>query len=324
MEYRKFVLLNARALKLDAKKIRAAKAPILVRVRTSKVDRDSFTRECNEQSVAAMSDFEQAREDASNLDASMLQLFTPAEDGSIATVSNLAFIKAFVARVIAPTERGRFMDREGGLSQAGVRRIQNALLAKAYGDSTVIEKLAEATDNNIRRVAAAILKKSAAFAIMKENITTGARHRFDISEDIAVAVRKLSFLRESGRTVRDYLNQRTLCGEDLTPLQRRLVETFDAYKLSARTIEGILESFLAQVEAFGHPAQTQIFAKPLPTVDEVFEQAIITGTTVERKSKALAKKIKKVSTWDRAAAARKAWTSGKLLAKKLAAQRKAA
>lgn len=316
--YQAWLIKQARSFGLDAKKIRAAQKPVLVRIRTSEVaDRESFVRECNEASVAAMSDIEQARIDADVLTADLLATFAPDDNGAIATASNAQFIKLFVARVIAPGELGRFIDRHGELSQAGVRRIQNALITKAYGESSIVERMAEATDSNFRRIAAALLKKSAAFAVLNEDIARGARHDYRITDDVIVAVRKLSHLRETNQTVTGYLNQKALLVDnDLTALQRRLLQVLDLYNLSGRTIERILQSFIDQVDAFGHPSQRQIFSSALPTVAEVLEQAITNGTVIERKETRLSisgnkstKKSTKQSrkTWDRAAAARKAW-----------------
>lgn len=317
--YQSWLIKQARCFGLDAKKVRAAQKPVLVRIRVSEVfDRESFVRECNESSVAAMSDIEQARVDAALLTADMLVTFAPDDNGAIATAGNAQFIKLFVASVIAPGELGRYMDRHGSLSQAGVRRIQNALIAKAYGDSSIVEKMAEATDSNFRRIAAALLKKSAAFAVLNEDIARGARHDYRITDDLMIAVRKLSHLRETGQAVAAYLNQNALLvDDDLSPLQRRLLQVLDLYNLSGRTIEKILQSFIDQVEAFGHPSQRQIFSSALPALVEVVEQAITNGTVIERKQTRLSaaapkakrapKKNRRRKTWDRAAAARKAW-----------------
>lgn len=272
--YRAYLLKLAGALKLDKDMIRNAKGPVLVRLRVTDVNRFQFVRECNEQAVAALSASEQARIDADRLDAGMLSLFEPDEAGNLGAASNREFIRAFFDRVISPTERGRYMDSEGSISQEGLRRIQNAVCAKAYGEDSMIERLAEATEDNVKGISTALIKKAGVFAGLKVAITDGVRHDRDLTPHLARAMRKLSALRDNGQTVGDYLKTGCLFGEDLIPVERHILEMFDRHKLSSRAIEDVLSSFILKVEGLGHPDQTSMFAdRPLPMMAEIFESA---------------------------------------------------
>jgi hypothetical protein len=304
-QYRDYVVSLSDALGLDAKKILGATHPALVRIRLSPIDRVAFAHECNEQSVAAMSPTEQAQLDAEKLDAGMLSLFNPDENGNLATSSNRDFVRAFIDRAIAPGERGRYIDRNGSLSQECVRRIQYALIARAYGSESAIERLAESVEDNVRRISNVLLRKSAQFATLKVSIATGARHAFDLSGHLARVMQKLSYLRDVNQSVDDYLAQIGLYGDDLSSTERRILEIFEKYKLSGRTLEDILQEFLDAVDRLGHPAQSRLLDGPMPSIDELFESAIAVGTAPERKKLRLVKKGS--GNWDRSAAARKAW-----------------
>lgn len=305
--YVEFLLLKAKALGLNSKAIRNAKQPVLVRIRLSKIERVRFCLECNEQSVAVMSSPEQARIDADKLDAGMLALFQPDEIGNIASASNRDFLRAFIDRAVAPTEQGRFIDAVGVISQDGVRRVQNALVAKAYGDISAIERLSEATEDNVRRVSLVLIKKSAVLACLKLSIEAGARHSFDITGPIARAMRKLSTLRDAGRFVNDYLREGVLIGDDLSQLERRILEVFEQYKNSSRLLEDILQCFVDSVNSLGHPRQGSMLDVALPSIEQLFESAVLRATSPERKAKRLMSRKIQVGAWDRSAAAKKAW-----------------
>jgi hypothetical protein len=223
--YRSYLTDNAARLGLDPKAIDGAKQPVLVRVRTSPVDRAQFAREANEQSVAAMSAGEQARSDAQKLSGNLMGQFFPADDGQIVTPANREFIRSFMGDVVSPAERGRYVTGDGQISQEGITRVRNAVFARAYGETpegvAALQKLAESPDNNVRNITTAMLHKAGRFAAQKEAIASGSRYPLDITNDLAAALGKLSSLRDAGTTVDDYLKQGGLFGDDLTPLQKR-------------------------------------------------------------------------------------------------------
>jgi hypothetical protein len=78
------------------------------------------------------------------------------EDGSaINSENNRAFVRSFVSKLL-PAERGGALDAQGNLSQAGVRRLEAAVSARAYGDGDFISRAFDAADPNIRGLAAAL------------------------------------------------------------------------------------------------------------------------------------------------------------------------
>lgn len=65
------------------------------------------------------------------------------------------------------------MQANGQLSQAGERRIQNALFAYAYGDTALVERLAESTDNNAKNITNAMVATAGKVAQLQTEIERG-------------------------------------------------------------------------------------------------------------------------------------------------------
>lgn len=276
--YRQFLTDNAEKFGVDKNAISSTERPVLIRVRTSEVDRPQFVREANEQSIASMSAPEQAKSDAQKITGPLLSTFAPSESGEINTAQNTNFIRAFMRDVVGPNELGRYVGSKGEISQDGLTRIRNAIFARAYGDSPeglrALEKIAESPDNNVRNITNALLQRAGAFASLKEGIAKGDRYPLDVTNDLTKALGKLSSLRESGITVGDYLDQGALFGQDLTPLQQHMLYVFDGFKRSAKTISEILDGYVQGAEAAGSPKQQGFFGAEPPRPEELFEAAV--------------------------------------------------
>ena len=125
--------------------------PVLVRRRTTEVDRASFVKKANESSVASMSATETAKSDAEKLSNDILNLFYANEDGNINTRENKSFIEKFIGEVIPKNEQNKYITDKGNLSQEGLTRVRNAIFYKAYEDIYLMNKLAESLDNNTKK-----------------------------------------------------------------------------------------------------------------------------------------------------------------------------
>jgi len=276
--YRQYLLDNAENFGIDPKSIEAAKEPVLVRLRTSDVNREQFAREANESSLAAMSAPEQAKSDARQLTSEHLAIFKPSESGEINTTANTPFVRAFMRDVVGPNDLGRYVSSDGEISQDGLTRIRNAIFARAYGDSPeglrALEKIAESPDNNVRAISTALLQRAGQFASLKDGIEKGERYPVDITSDLTKSLAKMSSLREQGQAVADYLNQRGLFGDDLTPLQKQILKTFEGFKRSGRAISSVLDNYAKAVEAAGSPKQQAFFGRENPTKESFFDAAL--------------------------------------------------
>ncbi len=274
-KYKEWLLQNAEEFGLDRSAIEKIERPVLVRIRRTDVDRVKFVQEANEQAVAAMSASEQAMADAKKLTGDALAMFVANEQGEILTGPNMGFIQWFMANVVAPTERGRYMTSEGTISQEGVNRIKYAIFARAYGDTAAIEKLAESTDNNVRNITNAMLMAAPQLAKIRDGAEQGYLYPLDITSDIAEAMKKLSALREQGMTVEEYLSQLGLFGDDLSPLAKEILRVFDKHARSAKKLTQILLAYAQAVQNLGNPNQQNLFEEvKVPTKLELFRSIV--------------------------------------------------
>ena len=279
-EYKQWLRENAANFGIDPAIVDNIETPVLVRVRTSDIDRVQFTQEANRPVVASMSPVEQAKVDAQKLTIDLLSSFVPSETGRISTRDNNQFITEFFAKVVGTTELGEYLTDDGELNRRGVERIQNAILAKAYGENIyVLSKLLEETDDNIRRVTAGLLNAAGSFAKIKEGIANGDYFDLDITNELTNAAGQLSHIRNRGMTVDEYLQTVALPGmEDLTDTEKLLLQKLDQFggrSGSQKKLTAFLKNYVRLVQEVGSPKQEVLpgFEKEPPTKDELIEAA---------------------------------------------------
>lgn len=271
--YRRWLEEHAADFGLDPEAVRAVAKPVLVRVRTSDVDRVRFTREANVSTVASMSATERAMADAERITPTMLDLLNPEAEGDITAVANRDFVREFMA-TIPENEHGTMLLPDGRLSQEGVNRIRNAILAKAYGNPALLQRLTEDPDDNIRNVSRALLMTAPRLVQFR----AGVQRRdywpeLDIADEIAAAANKLAQLREQGQSVKEYVAQTGLF-TDLSPLARRILEVYDRFKRSPRNIAAVFDRYLELAEAAGSPDQVGLFGAEAPDPEALLEAAM--------------------------------------------------
>lgn len=275
-KYIQFLKAKAPEYGLNPYDIDKMKAPVLVRIRKTDVDPIAFTSEANVSSIATMSATEQAMTDAQKLTGGLLARFTPREDGEILTQDNRDFIADFMREVVGPSARASYVTSDGTINQDGVSRIRNAIFARAYGDPSNLEKLAESTDNNIRNISRAMLVAAPRYASVQERIDKGTLHPLSLAQDVAAAANQLAILRRQGKSVKTFLGQ-TAMFEDtgLTPEGERILELFEQYGRSGKRLAMLLNASVDAIEAAGVPGQTELFGgSVVPTKMEIVEVAV--------------------------------------------------
>ena len=143
------------------------KQPVLVRVRKTDMDpasRQRFAAEANERDNLSMSATEQAMADSKALPDSALDLW---RGGDVDAAQNRDFVRSFIQSAVGKNEQAEVIAGDGSISQAAIRRIQGALLAKAYGDADLVGAMVESAENDIRAIGGALLDVSAVWAKMR-------------------------------------------------------------------------------------------------------------------------------------------------------------
>lgn len=194
--------------------------PVLVRVRDGEMkpaDRQAFTREANERDTLGMSATERAMADATALPGTMLDLY---RGGDVDSSVNRPFVRAFIESVVGRNEQAGMITADGAMSQEAIRRIEGALLAKAYGDADLVASLIESADTNIRAIGGALMDVAARWAQMREEARSGAiAPSMDQTSRLLEAVRLVQRARRDNRNVAEFVGQRDmLSGDAMNPV----------------------------------------------------------------------------------------------------------
>lgn len=221
------------ALKAQADAYRASlgdgakgfKKPVLVRTIEGPLSQDDLIRFAdlsNRSQTAAMSATERAERDARAAGAEVMGLYN---GGSFTSPINSEFFRAFQSQVVSESERGQ-MSRDGQVTKEGQDRMTAAVLAAAYGDSDLLARMLESTDDNIRSITGALRDAAGSFIRQKEAIRAGnASSAFDITPQIVETAKKIADLRDRNIKPQTFLDQQDAF-TDLDPVVESLLRAF--------------------------------------------------------------------------------------------------
>lgn len=249
-DYKQFLADNAAQFGITPESVHGMEKPVLVRVRSTPVNRAEFARQANASTVAQMSPSEQAKSDAARID--VLEDLNPDDNGDFSTSRD--FIRRFVAKLPA-TEQGAMLDANGALSSTGYTRVRNAVLAKAYGDSPVLARMVESMDDNLRNISKALMTAAPKVAQVRQAIAQGNRFDADITPDLVAAVEELSRLKDSGTSVADALAQAGMFGDQYSEETKQLLQFLADNIRRPRRMADFIVAYMDALDAAGDPNQ---------------------------------------------------------------------
>jgi len=259
---------------LDPKAFEGLDHPVLVRIRLTKLDPVAFAEDANEPAQAGMSPAEQALVDARKLNAELVAAFHANDKGEVDTAANAEFVRLFM-KEIAGAGAGKLQKGNGALNADGIKRIRSAIFAKAYGDTSVLETMAESTDSNIKNVVTAMLRAAPRMVKVADAIAAGSLYPLNLAPEVSAAAAKLEHLRTTGQTVADYLRQIGLYGDDLSDAARDMLDVFSKYARSGEKLARILDMYNDGLVGLGDPNQGSMFGiVDPPTKSEALEAAV--------------------------------------------------
>lgn len=271
--YKAWLKQSAAQFGLDPAQVDGLSKPVLVRVRATPVNRAEFARQANQSTIQRMSPSEQAASDAKRLTS--LEGLNPDENGEFST--SYDFIRQFMG-TLPITEQSDMIESDGRLSTTGYRRIQNAVLAKAYGDSPTLRRMTESLDNNLVNVSKALTRAAPAIAAARDRVQAGALHDADIAPDLVQAVEGLSAIKDKGWTVAQELGQTDLTGPKYSQEAADLLQFLADNVRSPRRIAEFLQRYYEALEAAGDPNQGSLLGDDVaPTRADLLKSA--RGTT---------------------------------------------
>ena len=251
--YRAMVAQRAGEAGLD---VSGMTAPVLVRVLDKNVDVRKAAILSNEGGSASQSALEQAGADASRLPP--LDAFVFTEEGRLAKTGNETVLRQFMGE-LPIEEQGRFVDAEGALSAEGERRINNAILYTAFGDSPVLSAMIDDISPEGRNLLNALAKTAPKIASVEEGIGRGVLYPVSLRDDLLAGAWKFLDLKRQGLSVPDYLSQGDIFGDGVSPEAKEFMRIIDQNNRSSKRLTEKLTEAYDRIEKAGNPAQTDIF-----------------------------------------------------------------
>lgn len=263
-EYREWLLEHADYFKVSASKIESMKAPVLVRVRVSAVDRAEFAVEANQDDKLAMTATEKARSDAKRLDTAMMAKLA---DGDLSSAANRDFVSAFL-QSLGDAEAAQYITTDGRPTASLVNRVQAALFAGAYSDDRLLELTADSSKPEIANIVSALNMAAPDFMRAKELDAIGAEEAgekvtdsLELSLDqeavnaIISATNVLRKAKDSGMGLDEFLRQSDMFG-DVDPSVAAMAMFISKNNRSAKRLGAAFKAMAQFVESEARRKQT--------------------------------------------------------------------
>lgn len=207
--------------------------PVLIAERVTDLDaatRRSFIRESNVSSIGRMAPSEQARLDADYLSPRSFDAYQPGK--GLNAPENAGFVRQMLA-TMPQNERAALLTGDGRLNIDGIRRLRQALFARAFEADDLLKMVAETESpavENLLRMLEDLAPDWAAFRTMVE--AGYVRAEFDITDQLMEAVRIIARARLDRRdgqsvigAIRDRLAQDDMFGSR-DPMIEALLDVF--------------------------------------------------------------------------------------------------
>ena len=180
--YKAYLREHAADFGFTAEQVDAIERPLLVRQRGS--ESDNLQRNIVESTSGGMkmSAGQQAKVDAKKISLHTLSLYNYDGSGDLDLASNGRFVKAVLDETISQYDQDSMFTADGSISRDAKNRVNNALCALAYGDTDLLDRVSESSDNDYKNYVSAYTIAAPRVAYAKKLMESG-----DVSEDFDVA-----------------------------------------------------------------------------------------------------------------------------------------
>ncbi len=269
-DYRQGVIDDADYIGVDRATVESMDQPVLIRRLQDDVNVESLSILSNEGGSARMSPLEQAKVDAERIQS--LHDFNPDDSGNI----DYASAKGMFRRLLSGTPQNQInalQDSDGEISQEGQRRIKNALLYMAYGDSDVLTRLVESADIEQANILKALTGAAPKIAEMRDNIRQGIIFDADITPDLIHSVELFSRIKkDKNNNVESYLSQLDAFNQ-VSDETKLILQKLDKTTRTPNKLRDFLVAYTENLKTYGNPNQQGLFGAVEPTRTEVLQRA---------------------------------------------------
>lgn len=253
--YKQYLKNNAEKLGLDPNAVDRIKNPMIVR----QVADDAPIEDIIHSTAGGsrMSASEQAKSDAKKIRTATLDKYKKENPPDLSAPSNRAFVKSILDDITTDADRNAMYTESGQITKEAIRRVQDALFARAYGDDSLLNRMTESTDDNIRIVSKVMLQCAPKVAKLKEGQEHGDFYsEYDVSNVITQAAKDLIEARDVGKPISYKLRE-----NDMFEASKRkddeaikiTLKFFDDNKRRPRQIQEYVNSLADYVIGMGSP-----------------------------------------------------------------------
>lgn len=251
--------------------------PVLVAERQgdmSDAQRRAFVAESNDTAVMRMAASEQAGRDADFLSQAAFDAYRPGQP--LTAPDQGEFLRRVMAQM-PQAERAAMLTPEGRLNVDGLRRLRQAMFARAYDAPDLLRLLAESPSPQLRAMLDMLEDLAPDWAAFRASVDAGLiRADFDITAPMIDMVRTIARARTEGRegqsviaAIRDRMAQADMFAAPDEALMERLLSAFYAGARARRpeATGDILRRYLADAHVAGRADADDLFAAPPPPRD---------------------------------------------------------
>lgn len=257
---------------VDPQVIQGMKKPVLVRRLTQPVDTRKLAVASNSGGGLQYSSLELAGIDASRMQGLDNLDFNDLGELSLNNNNYQTLKRAFSG--YNAEELAAMQDAKGMLSQDGMRRVRNAVLAKAYGDGKALGRLIDTTDNNLRNVLGALTKAASTVAKTKSMIDSGAIPReLDVTENFLDAVDVIHNLKSRNIDLTGFLSQKNIFGDGIDADTREILQYLNDNIRSQKKLTEFIKNVYGTIASIDTRTDNIFGDNALPTKQEVLRNA---------------------------------------------------
>ncbi len=199
-----------------------------------------------------------ARQDAARMGS--IEELAVDDNGSLALPENEPMMRAFL-QSLPVAEAAAMVDAQGRVTQIGMRRFQNAVLARAYGGNPVVQKLLSGKTAFAQRLSASLTKMAPMVSAIKDAVQQRAVADRDITDTIVGAVDELVRMKAEGRKPGQAIAQSGLF-QDVAPETAALIEFIEENLNAPDRLNAFLQAYLEELQRYGSDQQGELFSAP--------------------------------------------------------------
>lgn len=260
----------AESLGIDPASVQGMKNPVLIRRLDPDADTQNLAILSNEGGAAPMSALEQSTVDAQRIGELPADIETRA-DGRLTEAARNGIARRLIAGM-PQNQANALVDENGRLSQEGEKRLDNAILNMAYGESSVLTRLTESREQNLQNLSQALIEAAPRIANMRNSIEGGVLFDADPVPYIVAAVEAMTAIRNTGQSVEEFVAQ-TDAFTEIAPETESVLKFFDQNVRNKKAMRDFMVNYTEQLATYGDPSQESMFERPEPTTQDVIENA---------------------------------------------------